>query len=156
MIRQSPPLFGLSRVSLKHQKAPKYMLKDNSLTSRELNRATALKFFEFFFQKSAGLCRILWDMSASSSRLGPGSGSCTSVIPVQAGTCLDEARRAKSDPGIVRNTIIFEVVFYFFLDPGLHRDDAPPPRCRTSPSLISFQRAYPVTGKNATRNAIIC
>src|SRR5262249_8803846 len=144
-IRQSPPLFGLSRVSLKHQKAPKYMLKDNSLTSRELNRATALKFFEFFFQKSAGLCRILWDMSASSSRLGPGSGSCTSVIPVQAGTCLDEARRAKSDPGIVRSTIRTKRYYAWFLsyartsshhtscrrtiglDPDLHRDDAPAP-----------------------------
>src|SRR5215475_5681461 len=46
----------LPRVRQKHNKVCKYMLKDNPLTSRELNRATATKFSEFFFSKK---CRVM-------------------------------------------------------------------------------------------------
>ena len=54
------------------------MLKDNHLASLELNRATALKFSEFFFSKK---CRVMPLLM----------GSYAIVIPAQA---RDSSRRS--------------------------------------------------------------
>src|SRR5215813_3802749 len=62
----------LPRDRQKHNKVCNYMLKDSPLAPLELNRATALKFSEFFFSKK---CRVMPHPF----------GYFSSVIPAQAG-----------------------------------------------------------------------